>query len=248
MAKTKVQEDYYRRLATEKPRPNWVAAPKGDRDPYSGWEYDKGTWVVWVNQAMFEKELPPFLKNTYVLPFSYTEMVVLYKSRQPLPIRERAEAILEDLAALEQAYHRELTTTEEIEITERYSQTLEEFREFRNYLDTSEGQELYKKWMGRSTTARYQATTGEADVDRIASSVVKKLDERMAGHSGSPPSTIESLGRQFPKLKEALFKLGDYELVQVHDDGDLTVRSGGKLWVVTTNGKIFEQKSNTVLD
>jgi hypothetical protein len=88
-------------------------------------------------------------------------------------------------------------------------------------------------------------SVNEGDINRIASSVVNKLDERLAGHSGSPPGTIEALGRQFPKLKEALYKLGAYELVKVHDDGDLTVRARGKEYVVTTNGQVFEQKSQS---
>jgi hypothetical protein len=84
----------------------------------------------------------------------------------------------------------------------------------------------------------------EGDIDRIASSVVNKLDERLASQGGPSPDIVETLGRQFPALKKALFKLGTYEVLKVHDDGDLTVRSGGKLWVVTTDGKIFEEKES----
>ncbi len=52
----------------------------------------------------------------------------------------------------------------------------------------------------------------------------------------------------FPEREQALVRLMDritwtnYEIVQRHDDGDLTVSSGGKLYVVTTDGKIFEQR------
>ena len=48
--------------------------------------------------------------------------------------------------------------------------------------------------------------------------------------------------KRFPKRTEALKKLKGYEIVEVHDDGDLTVSSQGKLYVVTTEGQIFEQK------
>ena len=39
--------------------------------------------------------------------------------------------------------------------------------------------------------------------------------------------------------EEALKKLGKYSIIQTHDDGDLTVKSAGKLYVVTTDGKTF---------
>ncbi len=50
--------------------------------------------------------------------------------------------------------------------------------------------------------------------------------------------------RRFPKRTEALNKLGVYDVVHVHDDGDLTVRSRGKLYVVTTDGEVFGQEPN----
>jgi len=60
------------------------------------------------------------------------------------------------------------------------------------------------------------------------------------------PQTAEEIAlldpKRFPKRTEALKKLKGYEVVEVHDDGDLTVRSQGKLYVVTTEGQVFEQK------
>ena len=50
---------------------------------------------------------------------------------------------------------------------------------------------------------------------------------------------------RFPKRTGALNKLGVYDVVHVHDDGDLTVRSHDELYVVTTDGKVFEQELNT---
>jgi len=47
---------------------------------------------------------------------------------------------------------------------------------------------------------------------------------------------------RYPGRDKALKTLGRYDIVQVHDDGDLTVRSQGKLWVVTTEGDVFEKK------
>jgi len=46
---------------------------------------------------------------------------------------------------------------------------------------------------------------------------------------------------RFPKRTEALCKLGAYDVIHVHDDGDLTVASRGKLYVVTTDGQTFAQ-------
>jgi len=48
--------------------------------------------------------------------------------------------------------------------------------------------------------------------------------------------------QRFPKRTEALEKLRGYDVIHVHDDGDLTVRSRGKFYVVTTEGQTFEQK------
>jgi len=47
--------------------------------------------------------------------------------------------------------------------------------------------------------------------------------------------------QRFPKGQEALDKLRGYDVVEVHNDGDLTVRSRSKLYVVTTEGQMFEQ-------
>jgi uncharacterized membrane protein (UPF0127 family) len=44
---------------------------------------------------------------------------------------------------------------------------------------------------------------------------------------------------RFPKRDEALKRLGRVTVVQIHDDGDLTVRSQGRLFVVTTDGEVF---------
>jgi uncharacterized membrane protein (UPF0127 family) len=57
------------------------------------------------------------------------------------------------------------------------------------------------------------------------------------------PEEIALLDPQrFPKRTEALHKLKGYDVIHVHDDGDLTVRSRGKFYVVTTEGQTFEQK------
>lgn len=42
---------------------------------------------------------------------------------------------------------------------------------------------------------------------------------------------------------QALRKLGKYDIVQTHDDGDLTVRVGDKLYVVTTEGQVFLEQA-----
>jgi uncharacterized membrane protein (UPF0127 family) len=47
---------------------------------------------------------------------------------------------------------------------------------------------------------------------------------------------------RFPKRTEALDRLGVHDVVHVHDDGDLTVHSRGKLYVVTTEGEVFKQE------
>jgi hypothetical protein len=49
---------------------------------------------------------------------------------------------------------------------------------------------------------------------------------------------------RFPKRTKALDRLGVHDVVHVHDDGDLTVHSRGKLYVVTTEGEVFKQELN----
>lgn len=44
-----------------------------------------------------------------------------------------------------------------------------------------------------------------------------------------------------PEEVDALARLGVYEVVHVHDDGDLTVKANGKEIVVTTEGKTYEE-------
>lgn len=46
---------------------------------------------------------------------------------------------------------------------------------------------------------------------------------------------------KFPKRDEALEKLKPYSIAHIHDDGDLTIISSGKLYVVTTEGQVFER-------
>ncbi len=47
-----------------------------------------------------------------------------------------------------------------------------------------------------------------------------------------------------PKEINSLAKLGNYTVEHVHDDGDLTVKSQDKSYVVTTEGKLFEEKAS----
>ena len=65
---------------------------------------------------------------------------------------------------------------------------------------------------------------------------------RLVGSSQSEAILLNP-GR-FPKRTGALNKLGVYDVVHVHDDGDLTVRSRDKLYVVTTDGEVFRQELN----
>jgi len=49
--------------------------------------------------------------------------------------------------------------------------------------------------------------------------------------------------RTFPKREAALRSFGLYKVMEYHDDGDLTVKSRGKLFVVTTEGLVFRRVS-----
>lgn len=47
------------------------------------------------------------------------------------------------------------------------------------------------------------------------------------------------VGEDYPLRKQALQKLKPFIILEVHDDGDLTVRSRGKEWIVSTEGKAY---------
>ena len=41
--------------------------------------------------------------------------------------------------------------------------------------------------------------------------------------------------------------LGSCDILKIHDDGDLTVKCGGKKFMVTSEGDIFEEKDKSLL-
>lgn len=46
---------------------------------------------------------------------------------------------------------------------------------------------------------------------------------------------------KFPKRTAALARLGDYKILHIHDDGDLTVQSKGQNYVITIEGEMFRE-------
>lgn len=47
--------------------------------------------------------------------------------------------------------------------------------------------------------------------------------------------------KEYPEQMKALEKLGHHTIVALHENGDATVKSQGKLYVVTTSGNVFSQ-------
>ena len=72
-------------------------------------------------------------------------------------------------------------------------------------------------------------------------SFARRLQAEMMKEMRQPFRELLTPGK-FPKRDEALKKLGKFTIAEVHGDGDLTIRSDDKLYVVTTEGKTFEQK------
>lgn len=60
-----------------------------------------------------------------------------------------------------------------------------------------------------------------------------------------PSKRKDPASTDYPPQTEALKKLGPHTVVTLHDDGAATVRSQGKLFIVTTGGNIFEQTEPT---
>lgn len=66
---------------------------------------------------------------------------------------------------------------------------------------------------------------------------------RMAFNRPVKKKALTADEKDYPQQTEALQKLGQYTVVDLHKDGDVTVKSQGKLYVVTTAGSVFEQQS-----
>jgi len=80
-----------------------------------------------------------------------------------------------------------------------------------------------------------EAINREEEIGKYYSWKLKRVD--------LTPQEISLLApERFPRRTDALIKLKGYDVIEVHDDGDLTVRSRGKFYVVTTEGQTFEQK------
>lgn len=55
-------------------------------------------------------------------------------------------------------------------------------------------------------------------------------------------TSLVPIEKPFPKRDEALTALRQYTVLHQHDDGDLTVQSNNKVFIVTTEGGVFESK------
>lgn len=44
---------------------------------------------------------------------------------------------------------------------------------------------------------------------------------------------------EYPERDKILARMGAHTILKEHDDGDVTVRSGDKIYVVTTEGEVF---------
>ncbi len=64
------------------------------------------------------------------------------------------------------------------------------------------------------------------------------LPETQGQKAEAPPPT--------PEQEAALARLVPYNVVKVHDDGDLTIWSGDRAYVVTTEGQVFEEESEAI--
>lgn len=92
------------------------------------------------------------------------------------------------------------------------------------------------------TTQRYIPSTIKNKAETFDIPFAQRLQAEMMKEMRQPFRELLTPGK-FPKRDKALEKLGDFTIAQVHDDGDLTIRSGGKLWVVTTEGQTFEERA-----
>ena len=65
---------------------------------------------------------------------------------------------------------------------------------------------------------------------------------------GLEPLDLEATGLGLPADLVDVEGLGSCNVIKIHDDGDLTVKCGGKKYMITPEGDIFEEKAKTILD
>lgn len=150
-----------------------------------------------------------------------------------------ADDALKDVTAW-YAEHRRFMNEEELgQIVAKHTNNDEEAEQLIHFLASDVG----KRWLTvhlqqRKEELGLQSKEPRYDVDfaqRLQGELTKELREPFGG--------LLAAGR-FPKRDEAIQKLGKVTVAEVRDNGDLTVRSAGKLYVVTTEGQTFEQTAS----
>lgn len=90
------------------------------------------------------------------------------------------------------------------------------------------------KWPGALPLNEYAVLMDHKPWKEQTKEFAKFLEKYSIGEFN--PQTIKP---RTEKQEEALQKLGKYDILQIHDDGDLTVSVGDQKYVVTTEGDIF---------
>jgi hypothetical protein len=135
---------------------------------------------------------------------------------------------------------------ETIPIASRMGKSTEPYEDLVSWLDRNEPKFSEEAVASGRYDGEYKALSGEVSLLRKAITGSHSRLEHFAAMSPHKRTEILAATAEssFPERERTLARLGKHDIVQVHDDGDLTVRSHGKLYVITTEGKTFEQKES----
>jgi hypothetical protein len=107
---------------------------------------------------------------------------------------------------------------------------------------TNKAIENYRRSTEKSI-ANYRAYVMRLYYEGAATAQAQKAIQKLSPKSEQGKKLLKH--GKFPKRDDALARFDGYEVVEVHDDGDLTITSGDQTYVVTTEGEVFKEAQYT---
>jgi GNAT superfamily N-acetyltransferase len=100
-----------------------------------------------------------------------------------------------------------------------------------------------KRWLTVHLQRTKEEMEAKSQEPRFDVDFAQRLQHELTKELREPFGGLLAYGR-FPKRDEAIQKLGKVTVAEVHDNGGLTVRSAGKLYLVTAQGETIEQTAS----
>ena len=135
------------------------------------------------------------------------------------------------------AEHRRFMNEQELgAIVAKHTNNDEEAAQLIHFLASDVG----RRWLAVHLQQRKEELGLQSKEPRHDVGFEERFQDELTKELRDPFGGLLAAGR-FPKRDEAIQKLGKVTVAHVHDNGDVTVRSGGKLYLVTTQGETSEQ-------